>query len=93
MFKVKARSTVDAPVDDVAFQEDLNDNPLTLSTVDLEDEETSIEYNELMELDPEEVNSSHDEDENKRKMKMKKTMKNKINMIMRMRMRTTMGKT
>ena len=50
VFKVKARSTIDTPVDDMAFQEDLNDNPPTLSTVDLEDKETLIEYNELMEF-------------------------------------------
>ena len=55
VFKVKARSTIDAPVDDMAFQEDLNDNPPTLFVVDLEDEETLIEYNELMEIDVEEV--------------------------------------
>jgi len=63
VFKIKARSTVDAPVADIAFQEDLNDNPPTLSTVDLEDEETLIEYNELMEVDVEEVDSGEDEDE------------------------------
>ena len=47
----------------MAFQENLNDNLPTLSTVDLEDEETLIEYNELMEVDVEEVNSGQADDE------------------------------
>ena len=63
MFKVKVRSTIDAPVDDMAFQEDVNDNPPTLYVVDLEDEETMIEYDELLEGDHEEGESSQDGDE------------------------------
>jgi len=63
VFKVKARSTIDAPVADIAFQEDLNDNPPTLSTIDLDDEDTLIEYNELMEVDVKDVQSGQDEDE------------------------------
>ena len=47
IFKVKARSTIDAPVDDIAFQEDKNDNPLTLSMVDLEEEDAMFMSNEL----------------------------------------------
>ena len=67
MFKVKVRSTIDAPVDDMAFQEDVNDNPPTLYVVDLEDEETMIEHDELMERDHEEGDSSQDGDENEAK--------------------------
>jgi len=63
VFKVKARSTIDALVADIAFQEDLNDNPPTLSTIDLDDEDTLIEYNELMEVDVKDVQSGQDEDE------------------------------
>ena len=41
-FKVKVRSTIEALVNDMAFKEDLIENPPTLCTVDLEDEGTLI---------------------------------------------------
>ena len=53
----------------MAFQEDSNDNPPSLSVIELDDEDILIEYNELMEVDTEEDESSkvgdgtEDEDE------------------------------
>jgi len=47
----------------MAFQENMNDNPPTLSIVDLEDEDIMVEYNELMEVDLEEANSEQNDDE------------------------------
>ena len=91
VFKVKAISTIDAPADEMVFQEDLNDNPPTLSMVDLEDEETMIEYDELLEGDHEEGESSQDgdesedEDENENEHQYPYDDENE--------MRTTMGKT
>ena len=61
VFKVKARSTIDASVDDMAFQEDMNDNPPTLSMVDLEEEDAMVVSNELIEVDLEDTDLEQDE--------------------------------
>ncbi|KAJ8421735.1 hypothetical protein Cgig2_008551 [Carnegiea gigantea] len=69
VFKVKPRSTIDTSIEDIAFQEDVNDNPPTLSEVDLEEE--GGEYEEIIdkvngdgfEVDPKEGDCDQDEDE------------------------------
>ena len=69
VFKVKPRSTINACVEDVAFQEDVNDNPPALSEVDLEEEGGEYEgiidevVGEGFEVDPEEGECDQDEDE------------------------------
>jgi len=64
VYKVKVRSTIDALVDNMAFLEDMNDNPPTLSIVELKDEDTLVDYNELIEIDLKEANSEQDEYKN-----------------------------
>ena len=69
MFKVKPRSTIDACVEDIAFQPDVNDSPPTLSELDLEKEggeyEGFIEEvdGDGVEVDPEEGDCDPNEDE------------------------------
>jgi len=58
---MKARSTIDASVDDMAFQEDIDDNPPTLSMVDLKEDDTMVESTELIDVDLEEADSEQDE--------------------------------